>query len=394
MRKTPEALTRAEQFDTAALWSKSDWTKACDFALSKVRGNIARFGPGQYPPPASIHNVYPAIDNTQWTSGFWTALLWLSYELTGEKTFSGAATSHLDDYRKRLDERIRISHDLGFLYTLSSVSAWHYTKNESARHYALKAADLLIARFLPKPGVIQAWGELKDPVQDGRIIIDTALNLPLLLWASEQTGNPYCRDVAASHIRQANRYLIRDDDSTFHTYYFSSATGEALRGSTHQGFSDTSCWARGQSWGILGNALIYRYLKDPALLETSRHLAHYFLNRLPDDLVAYWDLVFVDGPEERDSSASAISACGLLELATHLPLLDPERQRYQNAALHIVKNLSERYTSAGIGESNGILLHGVYGKPNGNGIDECTIWGDYFYLEALVRIGTAWSPFW
>ncbi|MBB4100752.1 hypothetical protein [Sphingomonas kyeonggiensis] len=44
--------------------------------------------------------------------------------------------------------------------------------------------------------------------------------------------------------------------------------------------------------------------------------------------------------------------------------------------------------------SNGLLLHGVYHMPNKLGVDECCIWGDYFYLEALVRMRRIWRRYW
>jgi unsaturated chondroitin disaccharide hydrolase len=249
-------------------------------------------------------------------------------------------------------------------------------------------------RFYEKAGVIQAWGNLNDPEQQGRIIIDCAMNLPLLYWASKITGNPNYREAAVRHIAKANEHLIRENWSTYHTFFFDTKTGKPLRGSTAQGYSDDSCWARGQAWGIYGNALSYRYNRDTSLLENAKGLALYFLNRLPDDLVAYWDLVFVKGTQERDSSSAAIAVCGLLELSAALPVADPYRRLFENAALHIAASLVKSYTSASIPNSTGLLLHGVYAKPDNKGVDECTIWGDYFFLEARVRIACGWKPYW
>ncbi|HET7838746.1 MAG TPA: glycoside hydrolase family 88 protein, partial [Rectinemataceae bacterium] len=313
----------------------------------------------------------------------------------GERRYREAAVAHLPDFRARLDgRRATETHDLGFLYTLSCVPAWRLEGDEGARAAALKAADLLRVRYHEKAGVIQAWGDLNDPEQRGRIIIDCAMNLPLLHWASEETRNPYYREAAVSHLARANASLIRSDWSSYHTFYFDTATGEALRGITHQGYADDSCWARGQAWAILGNALCYRYVRDPAYLETARGVAHYFLNRLPDDLIAYWDLVFTEGTAERDSSAVAIAACGLLELSGALPHLDPLRRSYENAALRLIAALAERCTAAAESRSNAILLHGVYNKPKLVGVDEAVIWGDYFFVEALVRALVGWKPYW
>jgi unsaturated chondroitin disaccharide hydrolase len=226
------------------------------------------------------------------------------------------------------------------------------------------------------------------------MIIDCCMNLPLLYWATEQTANPSYATAARRHAEQAAKYLVRPDASTFHTYYMDTETGAPKYGKTNQGYSDTSCWARGQAWGIYGFALSFIYTGDTAFLSHSKRLADYFLARLPADGVAYWDLIFTSGSEERDSSAAAIAACGLLELSKHLPLCDTSRARYEAAAAQMIRSLSASYTSKADPKSNGLLLHSVYAKGAGLGIDECSIWGDYFYFEALVRVSRGWRLYW
>jgi unsaturated chondroitin disaccharide hydrolase len=226
------------------------------------------------------------------------------------------------------------------------------------------------------------------------MIIDCNLNLPLLYWASEVTGDLSFTRAADSHIAQAARHIVRPDSSTFHTFFMDPVSGAPLGGKTHQGFSDNSCWARGQAWGISGFPLVHRYKADPDLIALSARLANYYLNRLPGDLVCCWDLVFTGPPHERDSSAAAIAACGLLELARALPLLDPDRAAYEAAALATVETLGTHYLLP-LGEpGTGILAHGVYHMPNKVGVDEACLWGDYFFLEALVRLTRAWEPYW
>jgi len=213
----------------------------------------------------------------------------------------------------------------------------------------------------------------------------------LLYWATRESGDGRYHEAAHRHARQAARYLVREDASTFHTYYFDADTGAPRYGDTHQGYRDDSCWARGQAWGIYGFVLSYAYTRDPVFLETACRVADYFLAHLPADRVAYWDLSFTDGSgEERDSSASAIAASGLLELVRWLP--EGEGERYGRAAQDMLASLSEGYAAPP--ESNALLLHGVYGKPNGSGIDEANLWGDYFYLEALTRLSRDWKPYW
>lgn len=223
------------------------------------------------------------------------------------------------------------------------------------------------------------------------MIIDCNLNVPLLFWAANETGNQRWREAASRHLAQAARYLVREDASTFHTFYMDVHSGQPLRGDTHQGFSDSSCWARGQAWGIYGFALGYAHTGDAWQPELSRRLAHYFLNRLPEDFVCYWDLIFTaEDNQYRDTSAAAIAACGLAELLKLLPLTDPLRPAYGNAIELMMRNLRERYFAHA---QDGLLREGVYNFGRNMGINEPNLWGDYFYFEALVRLSRVWTPY-
>ncbi len=367
---------------------------AIEQALAAVDRNLEHFGT-DFPAPSSEQSVYPTIGNVEWTNGFWTGMLWLAYELTGAPRYRSAAESHVRSFDLRQKERINTNHhDLGFLYSLSCVAAYKLTGDRGAAGAALGAARLLMERYQEKAGIIQAWGDLNDPAQSGRMIIDCNLNLPLLYWAFEYTGETAFKAAADRHIAQAARHIVRPDGSTFHTFFFDAASGLPREGKTHQGFADDSCWSRGQAWGIAGFPLVNRHNGDTSLLDLSKVLANYFLNRLPEDGICYWDLIFTSGAEERDSSAAAIAACGLLELAGKLPESDPLRPSYRAAALGMVGELSANYVNTDHAPGGGLLKHAVYHKPHRVGIDESCIWGDYFYLEALVRLTRNWQPYW
>lgn len=380
------------------------WTGVADRALlddaiartlAAIDSNLEHFGTESFPAPSSIDGIYPAIGNVEWTNGFWTGMLWLAYEVTGAARYRTAAEAHVRSFHARQAQRINVNHhDLGFLYSLSCVAGFQLTGSEEAAGAALGAARLLMERWQPRAGIIQAWGDLDDPEQSGRMIIDCNLNLPLLYWASAHTGDSAFRAAADRHIAAAARHIVRPDGSTYHTFFFDVANGAPRHGKTHQGFADDSCWARGQAWGIAGFPLVYRHNGDAALPELASVVANYFLNRLPADGICYWDLVFTEGSEARDSSAAAIAACGLLELARNLPLLDPLRAQYDKAALGMVQELSVHYLERGAAPGGGLLKHAVYHKPHRIGIDESCIWGDYFYFEALVRLTRTWQPYW
>ncbi len=369
-------------------------------ALPTVEANIAAFA-GRYPDDTTCGNRYPvrpAADgqpegaNVGWTTSFWPGMLWLAHDLTGAETFRRSALSHVDSFADRVDRQIGLdTHDLGFLYTLSCVQAWRRTGEQRAREAALAAADHLMARFLEPAGIIQAWGDLNDETQRGRTIIDSLMNTPLLFWAGEVTGDTRYAQAAYRHTTQLRDHILRPDNTTYHTFYWHPVTGEPLHGQTEQGHADDSCWARGQAWGIYGFALNHRYTGDPSFLEAAHRCAQYFLAHLPADHVPYWDLAFTDGSEEeRDSSAAAIAVCGLTELAALTPD-EPLAGRYRDAAARILGSLIDGYSAAGQPQSNALILHGVYDKPKNKGVDEGTLWGDYFYLEALTR---AVRPMW
>jgi unsaturated chondroitin disaccharide hydrolase len=374
-----------------------DVEAATDAALATVRANITEFAhwfpddtttAGTYR-PRTARGGQPAGANVGWTTGFWPGMLWLAWENTRDAAVRRAASDQVDSFADRLTNGVDLdTHDLGFLYTLPCVTAWRLTGNDTARSAALAAADHLMTRFVEPAGIVQAWGAMGDPKQRGRTIIDSLMNMPLLYWASDVTGDDRYAAAAVRHTEQMARNLIRPDNSTFHTFYWDLETGEPLRGGTEQGHRDASCWARGQAWGIYGFAVAHRHTGRPEFLAAARACADHFLSRLPADHIPVWDLEFTpeDG-EERDSSAAAIAVCGLAELAPH-------GDRYRQASTDILHALVAGYTAAGQAPA-ALLLHGVYDKPKNIGVDEGTLWGDYFYLEALHRRRhPTWRPYW
>lgn len=351
--------------------------------LDTIDMNIIKFG-DEFPDAASKDLEYRLTDNHGWTTSFWTGMLWLAYYYSKDNKYKDAASKHIESFRQRYIDRYDFeTHDLGFLYSLSCVSAYKLTGDEAAKDLAIKAADELIGRFKEKGQFIQAWGDKNDRTAY-RLIIDCMMNLPLLYWASEVTGNNKYYDAAYAHAKTTMDVIIRDDYSTYHTFYFDPDTGEKDKGITAQGYSDSSCWARGQAWSVYGTALSYRYTSDDSFMMHNKKLAEYFLNRLPYDLVPYWDLIFTDGDEERDSSSAAILACGLLESSKYIDD-DNIKEIYISAAKGMVNSLTDNYLSGKPEEKSGLIKHSVYSKPGGNGVDEFCIWGDYYYLEALLR---------
>ncbi|MDR2901016.1 MAG: glycoside hydrolase family 88 protein [Treponema sp.] len=371
---------------------------ALDNCVSVLRHYLPVFT-DQFRDSNSVGNFYKASSNVEWTTGFCTGQYWLAYEHTKDSAFHDAALLQVESFLQRIENRIDVDHhDMGFLYTPSCIAAYMLAGSETGKKAALLAADNLMARFHEKGQFFQAWGTLgaKD---NYRLIIDCLLNLPLLYWAADITGNPLYREKAIAHTKTSLKNLVRDDDSTYHTYFFDVETGAPLRGVTHQGRRDGSAWARGQAWGIYGLALAFKYTKDPDCIKLFYRVADFVLKRLPKDFIPYWDLDFTDGDDEpKDSSAAAIAACGMLEMSKYLP--KEKADYYKNWAMKITSSLAESYAVKDASESNGLLLHGVYAKStdenpvSDRGVDECNTWGDYFWLELLTRLSVDWKPYW
>ena len=88
----------------------------------------------------------------------------------------------------------------------------------------------------------------------------------------------------------------------------------------------------------------------------------------------------------------------MLEMAKYLPKEDAEY--YTALARKILKSLLDNYVVKDFSTSNGLVLHSTYSKHspyntcNHYGVDECNIWGDYFYMEALTRLFKDWELYW
>ena len=389
-----EPINRKANYEAARFLTREEVTAAMDRVVDQVRCNMEYFGT-RFPSSATRNQTYGVIDNIEWTDGFWTGLLWLCYEYTGDDAFKELALKNVGSFLNRVEKRIELDHhDLGFLYSLSCVAGYKLTGSAKGRKAGLLAADKLMERFQEKGGFIQAWGEL-GARDNYRLIIDCLLNIPLLHWASLETGNPVYRNAAVRHYEAACNNVIRDDASAYHTFYFDPETGEPLKGVTRQGYSDDSAWARGQAWGIYGIPLNYRYVKDDSAFNLFKGMTNYFLNRLPEDEVCYWDLIFTDGSNQsRDSSAAAIGVCGIHEMLKYLPEVESDKNTYRHAMHCILRSLMERYTAPEIKPGNPVLLHGVYSWHSGKGVDEGNIWGDYYYMEALMRFYKDWNLYW
>lgn len=316
-----------------------------------------------------------------WTTSFLTGIALLSFERTGDFELLKSVFSMNDVYRKKLVEHgADTMHDLGFLYSLHSVALHRITGDPESKRTALLAADTLAKRYVANGQYIRAWGRMDeaDTPNAGLAIIDCMMNLPLLFWATEETGNPYYGLIARNHADTTLRNFIREDGSVYHAFRFDLKTGEPSRGDNYCGYGVETYWARGTAWAIYGFALAYGYTSDERYLAASRKLAEGYLKELGDSAVPVWDFRLPAGQNPVvDTSAAAIAACGLIELASH----DKERaSKWLGHADRMLRALCEQYVDDRM-EKLGVLKDAQIGV----GVLVYTSWGDYFLTEALVR---------
>lgn len=372
--------------------------KALDFCNRQILHVLPEFT-DLFQNTFSVNGFYPTQENIEWTNGFWTGQIWLAYEYSKDERLKKAAEIQIHSFMERIEKKIMVDHhDMGFLYSPSCVAGYKLIGSEEGKRAAIMAADQLISRYHPVGEFIQAWGPLNAP-ENYRLIIDCLLNLPLLYWASEVTGDNKYREIAEKHIHTAVANVIREDYSTWHTFFFNMETGAPDHGATCQGYRDGSAWARGQAWGVYGMALAYRYTGRKEYIELFRKVTEYFLEHLPEDLIPYWDLEFMSGEEQpRDSSSATIVACGMLEMAKYLEA--EEAAHYTMLAKKLMKAVYDHCAVKDMKASNGLVLHSTYANKSPYntcthaGVDECNTWGDYFYMEGLTRLHKNWEQYW
>lgn len=361
-----------------------------DKVLDKVDVNLDHFSDGFA--STSTGNRYKKIENTYWTTSFYIGIAWAAYAITGDKKFLRNNEFYFDSFKKRIDDRIETdTHDLGFLYSLSCVAEYKMTGNEAAKEVAVEAADLLMERYNDGVDGILACCPMDAGVPYIRIIIDTMMNLPLLFWASEVTGDSKYYDAAYQHAKLASTTLVREDASVFHTYLFDPVSGRAIEGKTSQGKFDQSTWARGQAWCVYGYALAYGYTKDEDFLTLAKRAAEYYVGNLPEDFIHYWDFSVTDlEPEMKDSSAASIGLCGFMEIAKYC--VDPEEKAfYEKTASVMLEQLCRHYYIDSKEAGVGFLREGYYGHSK---YDECSSWGDYYFVEAFMKLSKSDISFW
>ena len=393
-------LIGPERFEIGYEINKEKLEGAAAKATDKLKEFAKKNAYYMFPGTSSAKYKYPMGENKNWECGMYTGCFWLAYLLTGELKFRKIAEKHFETYVNAYENNVSFNdHDVGFRHSPSVIAEYKITGNEAAGELAKKALEVYYKNQYTEKGkfILRSNGEEWPKHQTGwcRTMMDTLMNTSFLFWGYKETGDEKYRKAAYSQINTTNNLLIREDGSSYHHYQFNPNTMEPMYGLTLQGYSGDSTWSRGQAWGMYGPLLTYIYIQDSAAIDTFKATVDYYLRYLPEDYVPYWDLSFTSGDEPRDSSSAAIALCAILEGIRHLDALDPDREVYISAAKNIMSSLIDNYITSGVPEANGLLLHATYSKPDGLGVDEMNIWGDYFYIEALHRmLDPEWEPYW
>jgi unsaturated chondroitin disaccharide hydrolase len=339
--------------------------------------------------PRSIANGktdWRFVSYRDWTCGFWPGILWYAYEYTNDNAWKQAAQRYSLALFPLVDSAA-IDHDLGFQVFTSIGNGYRLTHDTVYRTVLLRAADTLAKLYNPKVGTILSWPR-EVPGVDWPLrhntIMDNMINLELLFWAAKNGGNKHLYDIAVKHAETTMQNHFRPDYTSYHVVVYDTATGKKIKGITHQGFSDSSMWARGQSWAIYGFTMVYRETKDQRFLNFAQQVTDVYLKNLPADHIPYWDFNAPDIPAApRDASAAAVTASALLELST-LVTDTAKATAYRQQAEQMLQSLSANYQSRQM--NNAFLLHSTGHKPNGGEIDASIIYADYYYIEALLRL--------
>lgn len=366
------------------------WQEVYEKMQVKLKAECLRVGndipyipeDGRYPDVTKCVGAF-GEGATWWTNGFWGGIMWQMYNATKDDCYKVSAYN----VEKRLDEAMSekflgLHHDVGFQWLHTSVASYRLTEDADSRRRGLHAAFILAGRYNPSAKFIRAW----NGKQTGRMIVDTMMNLPLLHWAGKELDDPRFAFIANAHADTAMEMIVRDDGSCNHMVDIDPITGEFIGNPAGQGYASGSSWSRGCAWALYGFALNYHHTKEERYLNTAKQVAHYFIANLAmNDWLPLVDFRAPAEPVRYDTSAAMTAVCGLLEIAEHVPEL--EKNFYLQAATKITIACEKKFANWDI-ETDGIMYGGTaaYHSSKDLSFETSLIYGDYFFLEATLRM--------
>lgn len=338
----------------------------------------------------SVHNDH-SINNSDykydeelnwWTNGFWGGMMWIMFHENENKRYAKIARILEEKLDQCLNDFYGVHHDLGFMWLLTAVADYRITGNPESRRRGLHAANLLAGRFNPVGKFIRAWNDNENIDNTGWAIIDCMMNIPLLYWATKETGDPRFEQIAVMHANTTMANFVRADGSCEHIVEFNPFNGDVVKTNGGQGYEEGSSWTRGQSWALYGFIISYIRTNKSEYLNTAKRIAHYYISNIPENGFIPIDFRQPKEPSVEDSTAAAIGACGLIELARNVG--ENEKNLYLNAALKLLKALDVSrsnwtQTCDCILENCSVAYHTKEHHMN-------IIYGDYFFMEAVFKL--------
>lgn len=365
-------------------WAQ-DFFDKCEAKLNRVADEIT------FDYPLGISEGYeykPPTFKYNWMSGFWGGMMWLLYLQTNNEKYKKIAVRSSERMKNMFAEpeffAALDSHDLGFVVGMTNIPHYKILNDESAKIRAHHAALLLAGRYNPNGEYIVAWSKPNASMPgntNGVAIIDCLLNLPLLYWATEITGDLRYATIAKKHVDMATRDFIKPDGSVYHIVNKDPRTGEVVGHPAGQGYAEGTSWSRGQSWGIYGFLMSYIHTKDEELLKASKNVANYVMTNFGDHKLAPVDYMQPEEPAYVDASANAITACGMIELAKYCD--EEEANKYIDFAFRLLEAV---YDDCDFGNKNQALVQSAAQMYKDAEYRMPFIYADYFLIEALTKI--------
>ncbi len=319
----------------------------------------------------------------EWTVGFFPGSLWMLYDYSKDDFWRQQAELYTEALEsQQYNDR---THDTGFMMYCSYGRGLELNNSSAYRAVLIQSANSLASRYSENVKAIKSWSWNEERWRFP-VIIDNMMNLELLFWASNATGDSSYKEIAVKHALTTMQHHFRSDNSSYHLVDYDPETGEVIKKETVQGFADESAWSRGQAWGLYGYTMCYRETGMPVFLEQAEKIAEYIMNNpnLPADKIPYWDYNVTDkASAPRDASAAAVTASALLELAQ----FSTKGNEYIHFATKVLTNLSgEPYFAKAKTNAGFILKHSTGSIPHNSEIDVPLVYADYYYMEALLRL--------
>ena len=334
-----------------------------------------------YIPKNGRYEDWGNIDIAWWTNGFYGGILWQLYQATGKEEYKTAAERLEERMDRAIDEFDALYHDVGFMWMHTAVANYRLTGNKRSYSRGMHAATILAGRYNVAGQFIRAWNDDKA----GWMIIDCLMNLSILYWASEETNDPRFKDIAILHADTAMQKLLRADGSCNHIGILDPTNGDLLELPGGQGYCEGSSWSRGQAWALYGFIISYAHNNEARYLDAAKRVAHYFISNIAlSDYLPLCDFRAPQEPVYYDSTAGACAACGLLEIAKHVP--EHEKHLYVESAVRMLQSMEKSFCNWNEDEDGILGMGKVAYHDNYHGVQQPIIYGDYFFIEALLRL--------